>query len=517
MTDNPAPILEVKAIHKRFPGVQALRGVNFRMFAGEVHAVMGQNGAGKSTLIKVLTGVHPSDSGTIILDGKVIRPTGPLEAQRCGISTVYQEVNLCPNLSVAENIMLGRGQSNAFALSWKEMRRQASEILAELRIDLDVTSPLSSHSIALQQMCAIARSLVGRAKILILDEPTSSLSEDEVERLFSVIRQLKERGMGVLFVTHFLAQTYEISDRITVLRNGELVGEYLADALSSIELVNKMVGREVLDAGQRRSQRTVEQVHADNPVEPAIEPADSVPFLQTCGLGRRGSVQGIELQVRRGEAVGLAGLLGSGRTETARLLFGIDKADQGTIAIEGETVEISSPLCAIKAGIAYCPEDRKQEGIIGELSVRENIVLALQAKQGVFRYLSPKRQLELASHYISLLGIKAGEADVPICKLSGGKQQKALLARWLAINPKMLILDDPTRGIDVVAKLEIMAQVMDLCDKGMAILFTSSEMAEIMRYSDRVAVLRDRRKVADMATSGTTEHEIFHLIAEGVN
>jgi simple sugar transport system ATP-binding protein len=514
MTEGHSPILEVRGISKRFPGVQALSGVNFRMFEGEVHALMGQNGAGKSTLIKVLTGVYPSDSGQITLDGKIIQPTGPLDAQRCGISTVYQEVNLCPNLSVAENILLGRGQSNGFALSWKDMRKKARALLAELHIDIDVLAPLSTYSIAVQQMCAIARSLVAQAKILILDEPTSSLSEDEVELLFSVIRRLKSQGMGVLFITHFLDQTYEISDRITVLRNGELVGEYLAADLSRIELVNKMVGREVLDGGQTRAQRVEgrESVAGAEGAQP-----ESSPLLRATGLGRRGSVQGVELEIRRGEAVGMAGLLGSGRTETARLLFGIDKADEGSITIDGKPTDIGSPLGAIKAGIAFCSEDRKLEGIIADLSVRENIILALQAKQGVFRFLSRKRQEDLADSYISLLGIKTNDAEMPIGKLSGGNQQKALLARWMAINPSMLILDEPTRGIDVVAKLEIMGQVMELCDNGMAVLFISSEMDEVLRYSDRIAVMRDRRKVGEFATAETSEQEIFHLIAEGTD
>jgi simple sugar transport system ATP-binding protein len=505
--EGRSPILEMKGISKRFPGVQALSNVDFRLMPGEVHALMGQNGAGKSTLIKVLTGVHPQDSGTILLEGRPVAPKSPQDAQDLGISTVYQEVNLCPNLSVAENIFLGRGQSGTYAINWRAMRRRAEALLEEsLNLRLDVTATLSDYSIATQQMVAIARSLSQQAKILILDEPTSSLAEDEVNQLFAVIRRLKAQGMAILFITHFLEQTFQISDRITVLRNGERVGEYPVAALSRIDLITKMIGRELSEVGPARGKVAGARAEAA---------AAAAPFMQARGLGRRGSVQGVDLDLRSGQAMGMGGLLGSGRTETARLLFGIDRSDQGGVTIQGRPVELHAPLDAIQHGIGFCPEDRKLEGIVGDLSLRENVILALQSKRGTFRALSRRRQDEIVAGYVKLLGIKAPDAEVPISKLSGGNQQKALLARWMATDPRMLILDEPTRGIDVAAKQEIMRQVMELCDKGMAVLFISSEMDEVVRYSDRVAVMRDRRKVGELDGATADEQSVFQIIAGG--
>jgi simple sugar transport system ATP-binding protein len=514
--NEAVPVLEMKGISKRFPGVQALAGVDFRMFAGEVHSVMGQNGAGKSTLIKVLTGVHPPDSGRILLEGNEISPSSPLDAQKLGISTVYQEVNLCPNLSVAENVCLGRDESEGWGIRWGKMRRKAEALLADLHVRIDVTAPLSSYSIAVQQMCAIARSLSAQAKILILDEPTSSLAEDEVQMLFSVVGRLKAQRMAILFVTHFLDQTFEISDRITVLRNGQLVGEYPVSALSRMDLITRMVGREIQEGGPIRARKAGLPIPAAGSGRDAGNgPRTSTPFLSASGLGRSGSVHGVDLEVRGGESLGIGGLLGSGRTETARLLFGIDRAEEGTILIEGRPAKIASPVEAILRGIGFCPEDRKLQGVIGELSLRENIVLALQTKRGVFRNLSRRRQEEIASSYIAALGIKAGDMETPIAQLSGGNQQKALLARWMATDPRMLILDEPTRGIDVAAKIEIMRQVMELCDKGMAVVFISAEMDEVVRYSNRVAVMRDRRKVGEIESREADEHTVFQIIAGG--
>jgi simple sugar transport system ATP-binding protein len=504
MESEAVSMLEMKGISRQFPGVQALSSVDFRLLPGEVHALMGQNGAGKSTLIKVLTGVHPADSGRILLEGREIRPSSPLDAQKLGISTVYQEVNLCTNLSVAENIFIGR-DSSAFAIRWRDMRRKAEALLADLNVHVDVSAPLSSFSIAVQQMVAIARSLSASARILILDEPTSSLAEDEVQMLFSVLRRLKAQGIAILFITHFIDQMFEISDRVTVLRNGQLVGEYPVAELSRMQLITRMVGREIAEASGSRAARA-----------PAVRrPAAEAPFLRARGLGKKGQVQDIDIEVKPGEALGIAGLLGAGKTEAARLLFGIDRADLGSIEIDGKEVRIGSPLDAIARGIGFCPEDRKSEGIVGDLSLRENIALALQSRRGTFRNLSRSRQDEIASFYIELLDIVASDAEVPISKLSGGNQQKALLARWLATDPRMLILDEPTRGIDVAAKGEIMERVMDLCDRGMAVVFISSEMAEALRYSDRVIVMRDRRQVAEVAADETDEQAVYQIIAGG--
>ena len=434
---NALAVLEMRGITKQFQGVRALAGVDFRLLPGEVHALMGQNGAGKSTLVKVLTGVHRADAGQLLLDGREIAPQSPLDAQRLGIRTVYQEVNLCTNLSVAENIFLGSAGTSNFAIRWRDMRRKAAALLAELNIRIDVSAPLSRYPLAVQQMVAIARALTaqhegtGRAgtRLLILDEPTSSLTEDEVEMLFSVMRRLKAQGIAILFITHFLDQAFAISDRFTVLRNGALVGEYPVAQLSTMELIVKMVGKEIAAAGSARAAHAA----ASQPAAP--------PFLEARGLSKRGSVTWIDLEVRPGKAVAIAGLLGSGRTETARLLFGIDHPDRGSLAIEGKPVRFGSPLEAIRRGLGFCPEDRKAEGILGELSLRENIIIALQCRRGIFRSLSRARQDQIARSYIELLGIKARDAEVPIATLSGGNQQKALLARWLATDPRMLILD----------------------------------------------------------------------------
>jgi len=510
MTDSE-PILQMTGISKRFPGVQALSAVDFRLFPGEVHAVMGQNGAGKSTLIKVLTGVHPADAGRTVYAGREIRLSGPLEAQRLGISTVYQEVNLCPNLSVTENVLLGREEgrgAGAWVLRWKALHARAAALLESLSIRLDVTAPLASYSLALQQMCAIARALATQARVLILDEPTSSLSDDEVAMLFTVIRRLKAQGMAVLFISHFLDQTFEIADRITVLRNGALVGEFSTAALGRMELIAHMVGRQLVDDVLKPPSPPAADAAGSGGAAPAAQ-----VFLSARGLGRRGSVQDVDLDLRRGEALGMGGLLGSGRTETARLLFGLDRADAGSIRVDGVEVALHAPIDAILHGIGYCPEDRKLEGIIPELSVRENVVLALLAKRGIFRTLPRREQDAIAGRYIQALGIKTPDAETPIAQLSGGNQQKALLARWMATSPRMLILDEPTRGIDVAAKLEIMGQVMELCSHGMAVVFISSEMDEVLRYAHRVIIMRDRRKVGEVVAADTTEQEVFRTIA----
>ncbi|WP_417068787.1 sugar ABC transporter ATP-binding protein [Niveibacterium terrae] len=503
MTDSTAavPVLELRGIDKRFPGVKALDKAGLRLFPGEVHALMGQNGAGKSTLIKALTGVDPADAGEILLAGKPISPTSVQQAQDLGISTVYQEINLCPNLSVAENIFIGRFPLRHGMIDWKKLERDASEALAALNVDIDVRLPLASYPVAIQQMVAIARALGTDASILVLDEPTSSLDEDEVERLFTALRGLKAKGIAILFVTHFLDQTYAISDRITVLRNGALVGEYLPEDLPRLALIEKMVGRAIDESAFARAEG---ESALDEPTE---------TLLATHALGRHGSVQPLDLEMKPGRVLGLGGLLGSGRTETARLLFGIDRADSGNIETGGKTRQFRSPSDAIAAGIGFCPEDRKTEGIVAELSIRENIILALQAKRGIFRFLSRKKQTEIANHFIAQLGIRTPDAEKPIGQLSGGNQQKALLARWLATEPKMLILDEPTRGIDVAAKLEIMDLVKAQCRKGLAILFISSEMAEVLRVSDRIAVLRDRRKVGELKGAGTSEQDVFRMIA----
>ena len=501
---DSAPVLELRGICKSFPGVRALSNVALRLYPGEVHTLMGQNGAGKSTLIKVLTGVYTPDAGVILLDGRQIAPASTLDAQALGISTVYQEVNLCPNLSVAENIFIGRYPRRRGGIDWRAMQAQASVLLKRLHVEIDVTAPLERYPLAIQQMVAISRAISVSARVLILDEPTSSLDEHEVALLFGVLRTLREQGMAILFVTHFLEQTYAISDRITVMRNGEREGEYACADLSRLALVNKMVGA-AADADAHVS--TVD-------VESGVKPAGA-PFLQARGIGRKGALAPMDIALHQGELLGLCGLLGSGRTEAARLLFGADQADSGSIAVKGKPQQFRSPRDAIAAGIGFCSEDRKHEGAILALSVRENIILALQARVGLLRAIPLKRQQALAEHYIKALGVKTASIDTPIGTLSGGNQQKALLARWLATEPNMLILDEPTRGIDVRAKQEIMDYVTGLCRKGMAILFISSELPEVLRCSDRMVVMRDRKACGEYQRGALDETSVLHVIAAG--
>ena len=499
------PIVEMTDISITFPGVKALDSVSFRMFPGEVHSLMGENGAGKSTLIKALTGVYSIDTGTMTLDGHTLVINGPAQAQAAGISTVYQEVNLLPNLSVAENIMLGREPRRLGVIDWKATRNRAAELLQRLHLDIDPASPLSSHSLAVQQLVAIARATDVQAKVLILDEPTSSLDADEVAELFRVIRGLKEDGVAILFVSHFLDQVYEISDRLTVLRNGALVGEYLTTDILRIELVHKMIGKELaaLDDLEAKSRTSVS------------DDEDDKPFIEAKGLGRKGSVEPFDLRIGEGEVVGLAGLLGSGRTEVARLLTGADVADSGELAVRGERRRFRTPRSALRERIAYSSEDRKKEGIVEDLSVRDNIVLALQADRGWFRRISKRRQDELAQSYIQALNIRPANPDALVGNLSGGNQQKVLLARWLAVAPRLLILDEPTRGIDVGAKAEIQKLVSSLADEGMSVVFISAELEEVLRLSHRIAVMRDRRKVADLPNEDITVGQIMSLIASG--
>jgi len=501
-------VLNAQGIAKRFGAVTVLDDVRLHLRAGEVHALMGQNGAGKSTLIKILTGVIPANAGTLTLDGAAIAPASPLDSQKLGVSTVYQEVNLCPNLTVAENIFAGRyprrGWAGLKAIDGPRMLRETRALLTRLNLDIDPAQTLGTLPVAVQQLVAIARALSVQAKVLILDEPTSSLDESEVESLFAVLRGLRASGLAILFVTHFLDQVYAISDRITVLRNGRFVGEWTPAQLPAPALVAAMVGRDVALASAAT---------ADTPAAARPAAGASTPRLSLRGFGAERRIHPLDLDLRDGEVVGVAGLLGSGRTELARLMFGLDAADAGTLQVQGRAVRFTHPAQAVRLGLAFCPEERKSDGIVGELSVRENIVLALQARTGLWPCIRPARQRELARKYIDLLGIRAADSDMPIALLSGGNQQKALLARWLATAPRVLILDEPTRGIDVAAKQELMNEVMRLAREGMAVLFISSEIDEVLRISDRIVVLRDRRKAGELPR-GASEAEVMNLICE---
>lgn len=502
--DNSDIVLEMKNISKVFPGVRALSNVNFTLRKGEIHTLMGENGAGKSTLIKVLTGVYEIDEGTIILRGKEIKISSTQEAQNHGISTVYQEVNLCSNLTVAENIYIGREPMKHGIIDWKRMNSNADKLLQErLNLKIDVKKALNNYSVAVQQMVAIARAVDISQGILILDEPTSSLDDKEVKQLFKIMNKFREEGMSIIFVTHFLDQVYEVSDRLTVLRNGELVGTYDADKLPRIDLVSKMIGKDYSEIEKStRIKKETTNIKRNN-------------LITTHNFGRAGTICPFNIEIKKGEILGFAGLLGSGRSECARAIFGIDKSTSGNITINGKSYSYIYPQKAIEEGLGFCPEDRKVEGIVGDLTIRENIILALQARKGIFKYLPMKKQQEISQKYIDLLKIKTPSMEQKICNLSGGNQQKVILARWLATKPELLILDEPTRGIDIGAKGEITELILTLAKQGMTILFISSELPEVVKCCDRVIVLRDRNVIGELAGDEIEESNIMKTIAGG--
>ncbi|ETX29410.1 sugar ABC transporter ATP-binding protein [Roseivivax isoporae] len=491
-------LLTIRDLTKTFPGTVALDGVRFDLAAGEVHALLGENGAGKSTLIKCLTGMHARDGGQIALDGQPISPGSTQEAQALGIGTVYQEVNLLPNLTVAENLTFGRQPVRFGMVSRRRMHEEAREMLAGYGLDhVDVARELGAYPVAVQQIVAIARAVALSGKVLILDEPTASLDARETETLFEVVRGLRARGLGIIFISHFLDQVFDLTDRVTVLRNGRHIVTAGTAALNRVELIHHMLGHELEMAEARRG------VQRDGPA-----------MLRAEGLGRRGRIAPFDLTVRRGEVIGLAGLLGSGRTETGDVLFGRTPADRGALREpDGTAVELRSPRAAIAAGFGYAPEDRKTDGIVADLSVRENIALALQARRGWARPLPRAEARRLAEDYIRRLDIRPADPEKAVGLLSGGNQQKVVLARWLAMNPRFLILDEPTRGIDVGAHAEILRLVGDLTDAGMSILLISSELDELIAASDRVIVVRDRRHVSELVGEDICTDRIVQAIA----
>lgn len=489
-------MLHATGISKFFPGTIALDDVEITLHRGEIHALLGENGAGKSTLIKCLTGVYRRDGGDIVLDGERIDPHSTNHSQTLGIGTVYQEVNLLPNLTVAENLYLGRQPMYGPFVARRTMNAAAKKSLREFGIEIDPAQPLSDYPVAIQQIVAIARAVEMSGKVLILDEPTASLDLDEVQLLFSVIRQLKTRGIAVVFITHFLDQVFEICDRATVLRNGQVVGTRELNQVSQTDVISLMLGRQL-----------EERRHEPKPK------SNGELLLQIKELGKNGMLAPFNLDIHKGEVVGLAGLLGSGRTETANLVFGAVKADFGQLKLHNRDIQINNPRDAVAHGFALCPEDRKTEGIVGDLSVRENIILALQARQGWLRPLSRRKVDEIAEHYVRTLDIRLANLDMPIRLLSGGNQQKALLARWLATDPEFLILDEPTRGIDIGAHSEIIALIGRLQQDGMALLVASSEMEELVTYANRVIVLRDHKQVGELTGSNITSNNIIRAIA----
>ena len=497
-------VLEMRGICKYFPGVRALQDVDFTLREGEIHALMGENGAGKSTLIKVLTGVYEKDNGEIFLKGRegAVNIRSPQDAQNVGISTVYQEITLCPNLTVAENMFIARTKSKG--VNWGAMNRRAGEILRSLDIPAAPTQQLGSCSIAVQQMVAIARAVDMECKVLILDEPTSSLDEQEVKKLFKLMLDLKKKGVGIIFVTHFLEQVYEVCDRITVLRDGQLVGEYVIEDLPRVQLVSKMLGKDLDEMADIKKEHTGE-----------VDMSESGVVLEAHQLASVAGIKPFDFQIRKGEVNGFTGLLGSGRSESVRALFGADRTTSGTIKIGGKTVKIHKPLDAMKHGVGYLPEDRKRDGIVGDLSVRDNIILAMQVMRGFFRPISRAKAEEYAQEYINLLEIKTASSDTPIKSLSGGNQQKCILARWLLTNPSYLILDEPTRGIDIGTKIEIQKLVLKLADEGKSVTFISSEIDEMLRTCSRLIVMRDRKIVGELKGEDLTQAKIMATIAGG--
>jgi len=497
-------VLEMRGISMTFPGVKALENVDFTLRKGEIRALMGENGAGKSTLIKCLTGVNKFEAGEIFLegiDGPIINKD-TMDAQKKGISTVYQEVNLCPNLSVAENLFIGREPITKLGtVDRKKMISQATKLMNDLDLDIDVTKNLENYSLAMQQMTAIARAVDMECKVLILDEPTSSLDDNEVEKLFGMMRRLKEQGVGIIFVTHFLEQVYAICDGITVLRNGTLVGEYSMEELPRVQLVAAMMGKDFDDLASIKPEGTKD--FSDVPLE-----------IEAKGLSHVGTIKPFDLDIHKGEVVGLTGLLGSGRSELARTIYGADKAQTGTLKINGKDVKIKNPINAMQLGMGLLPDDRKAEGIIADLSVRENIILAMQAKLGPLKKIPMAKQIEITDKFIDLLQIKTASRETLVKQLSGGNQQKVILARWLATNPEFLILDEPTRGIDVGTKTEIQKLVIQLAEEGKSIIFISSEIEEMLRTCNKMAVLRDGAKVGEISGEMTQE-SVMKAIAGG--
>ena len=495
-------VLTMRGITMTFPGVKALDHVDFTLRKGEIHALMGENGAGKSTLIKCLTGVNDFEAGEIHVDGidGPIRNKSTLDAQKKGISTVYQEVNLCPNLSVAENLFIGREPMHGIFIDHNEMIRRSRELMKSMELPVDVTRNLEEYSLAMQQMIAIARAVDMDCKVLILDEPTSSLDDNEVEKLFVLMRRLKSQGVGIVFVTHFLEQVYALCDRITVLRNGTLVGEYPIADLPRYKLVAAMMGKDFDDLADIKGEGT--------------ESVSDFVEIDAKGLSHAGKIKPFDLQIRRGEVIGLTGLLGSGRSELARAIYGADKAQTGTLKVAGKEVKINHPIDAMRLNMGLLPDDRKAEGIIGDMSVRENIALAVQARRGIAHLIPMQEQIELADKYIEMLQIKTASRETPIKQLSGGNQQKAIIARWLAMNPDFLILDEPTRGIDIGTKTEIQKLVLKLAREGKSLIFISSEIEEMLRTCNRMVVLRDGQKVGEI-DGEMTQEGVMKAIAGG--
>ncbi|UOE44023.1 sugar ABC transporter ATP-binding protein [Agromyces larvae] len=498
------PVVEMTGITVEIDGTAVLRDVDLSLHPGEIHALMGGNGAGKSSLVKALTGAYRISAGDLYISGEQVVLSGPAEAGAAGIAAAFQDVDLCGNLSIAENVMIGHEERRWYGISWGRTRRRAVAVLDELGLgDLDPRRAVSTLSPAIQQLVAIARAMVTHPKVLVLDEPTSSLDAEEVATLFRALRRLRDHGVAILFVSHFLEQVYAISDRITVLRDGVGQGEYPTRELDRAVLISKMIGKDLTELRRIGSERRAHR--ADPTGEPVFKAID---------VGRRGEFQPTDFELHRGEVVGLGGLRGSGRSEFGQLLAGVVRHDTGTIQIDGVRVALSNPAAALRRRIAFASEDRRDGGIIEELSVRDNIILALQGIRGWARPISRAERDALVDRFMESLFIVAPGPGVPAKQLSGGNQQKVLLARWLATNPHVLVLDEPTRGVDIAAKVEIQARVAEMARAGVAVVFISSELDEVVRLSDRIAILKDRRKIGEVSNGpGLSVDTIIEMIA----
>jgi monosaccharide-transporting ATPase len=500
------PIIEVQGVTKRFAGVVALEDVSLELRPGEVHALVGENGAGKSTLIKVLTGVHRPDEGEVRFAGERVAFSSPRAAQDAGISTIYQEIDLIPLRTVAQNVFLGREHRTRLGLTdRRRMRRETAEVLGRYGLEISADAPVRTLGLGVQQMVAIAKAVSREAKVVIMDEPTSSLEGREVRRLFDVIGKLREDGVAVLYVSHRLDELYELCERVTVLRDGRLVHTGELEGLPRVELIATMLGREVGEVEAQEEARTAAGADGSGDV--------GEPVLVARGLADRPAPRDVSLEVRKGETVGLAGLMGSGRTETAKAIFGAEPPDEGTVEVDDREVKLRSPADAVPQGLAFLPEDRKAEGIFPGLSIRENIVAAALPRLSKRGIVSVSAADELVKTFMDRLHIKASGPEQPVGELSGGNQQKVLLARCLCTEPKVLILDEPTRGIDVGAKAEVQALISELSEQGLGVLMISSEPEEVVQACDRVVVLRDGAVAGTLSGDDLTEDALVRTIA----
>ena len=503
------PVLRVERVSKRFPGVHALREVDFELRPGEVHALVGENGAGKSTLIKVVTGVYQADAGVVRYRGEPVSFASPLDAQRAGISTIYQEVNLIPLMSVARNLFLNREPRRFGLVDGARMRREAEEILRDYGVEVNVARPLRSLGLGARQMVAIARAVrvsTSAARVVVMDEPTSSLEQREVETLFGVVERLRAAGIAIVYVSHRLDELYRICDRVTVMRDGRVVHTSPMADIDRLTLISLMLGRDV-ERLRREGTTAFRAHHSGDQLD------DGVPVLRAQGLTSRHRIQDVSLRVRRREVVGLGGLLGAGRSETAKAVVGALRTDAGSVEIDGRRVRRNSTAAAIRAGAVMLPEDRKSEGIIPNLSVRENIVLAALPRVSRAGLVDRAKQDEIVRYFMDRLKIRASGPDQKVSELSGGNQQKVMLARWLCLNPKVLLLDEPTRGIDVGAKAEVQAVIDELAADGLAVVLISSDLEELIEGSDRVIVLKEGRQVGELTGADVTESVLMSTLA----